>query len=474
VPAASPNGKVAVLPIAVALALAIFSANPALSLLAIAVIPVLFRLLWRPGEPPVLLFAIGVQWLQVTMVLWYADFTGIGLLAAFGGPQLPLAVFLGLIGLTILAGGARLGMGESRLSDVRLVEEEAESANLTTLFILYSITFFLVSALLIVARSIPALTQLLIAAFSIKWMLLFALLYVGIHTLRGWSLMLAALSLEFLSGLLSYFSGFKSAFFVLIVVLLASRRRWRTSRRVLASVTAFFLILTSIVWSAVKSDYREFLNQGTESQTVLVPMTKRFNKLIDLVCDLGNDGMVSGFDALVMRVGYVTYFADTIENVPANVPYEDGRLWFGAVRHVLIPRLFNPSKPVIDDSERVRQYAGVQVAGAEQGTSISLGYITESYIDFGAYGMFIPIFCLGLLYGFLYRNFVRRCRSKILGFAGATSVLIFSASLLETSNIKLLGGVLTWAIVAGGFLWVAGPWLARIIGLRSPTISLSA
>ena len=105
-------------------------------------------------------------------------------------------------------------------------------------------------------------------------------------------------------------------------------------------------------------------------------------------------------------MSYVQYFALTMVNVPTSMPYEHGALWAGAIRHIVTPRIFFPNKAVLDDSERASLYTGMAVAGAEQGTSIGIGYMAESYVDFGPIGMFLPILFLGIFYGLMYRYFV--------------------------------------------------------------------
>src|ERR1700726_1300726 len=60
-------------------------ANPPLTVSSVVVAAILPLLLWRPGEPPVLLFCCALQWLQVTTVLHYANFAGANLVSAFGG-----------------------------------------------------------------------------------------------------------------------------------------------------------------------------------------------------------------------------------------------------------------------------------------------------------------------------------------------------------------------------------------------------
>jgi hypothetical protein len=96
-------------------------------------------------------------------------------------------------------------------------------------------------------------------------------------------------------------------------------------------------------------------------------------------------------------------------------------------------------------------YTGVDVAGTEQNTSIGIGYVGESYIDFGPFGMFIPIFLLGAFYGLVYRLLVTKTRYKLLGSSIAVAVLIFNAYAIETSNTKLFGSVLGVTIVSAIF-----------------------
>jgi hypothetical protein len=446
--------------------LSLLTANAMLTILSIAVALIVFFLLWRPEEPPVLLFACAIQWIQITTVLHYANFAGATLIDAFGGPQLQWAVLMGLIGLLCLALGARIGMGKPNLARIHAAQAETKHAPIFALFVTYIIALTVVTGSTIASNWIGPIKQLLISVVTIKWMILFLLFYVVLQRRRHYSWLWVAVGIEFSMGLLSYFSQFKNIFFLLIVVLLGVSSFWNFRRVILGGVVCGLLLVTSIVWSAIKQDYREFLNQGSKTQEVLVPVQQRLAKITDLATDLTDEGFFQGVDTLIARVSYVTYFAMAIDNVPDRMPYENGRLWRETVQHVFMPRLFFPNKPVINDSERTSLYTGVRVAEAEQGTSISMGYMAESYIDFGPIGMFAPIFLLGLFYGLLYRGFIFWSRFKVIGFAAATSVILFSAYNFETSNIKLVGGMATCAIVAAVFLVVAEKPLAGLIGLR--------
>ncbi|HEX8077566.1 MAG TPA: hypothetical protein VF511_07110, partial [Chthoniobacterales bacterium] len=288
-------------------------------------------LLWRPGEPPVLLFCLAIQWLQTTTVLHYANFAGANLVAAFGSDELQKAVGLSLTGLVVLALGARLGMGRRQSETADRAEAETPQCSVPIAFGMYLVSLIGSSALRIVADRVVQLTQPLLAIATMKWILLFILCFTVLHTQRGYLYLWLAVLIEFFVGLLGYFSTFKSVFFLLIVVMLGSRNIWNVKRIVLGSAVCLVLVITSIVWSAIKQDYRDFLNQGSQAQETVVSVSARVDKLQDLVAGLTDEGFFQGVDALIARVGYVTYFALTIGTVPDHLPYERGQLWIGAI-----------------------------------------------------------------------------------------------------------------------------------------------
>jgi len=154
-----------------------------------------------------------------------------------------------------------------------------------------------------------------------------------------------------------------------------------------------------------------------------------------------------GLESLTLRVSYVNFFAQTLMHVPEAMPHENGALWLGTITHVLMPRLLFPDKEVLDDSARTTLYTGITVAGAEEGTSIGLGYVAESYIDFGPPWMFAPVLLLGLVYGFVYRYFIAGARFRLLGFAAGTALLLPCVDNFEMSNVKIVGGFIMSLLV---------------------------
>ncbi|MSU58688.1 MAG: hypothetical protein EXS35_11015 [Pedosphaera sp.] len=445
-----------------------FTANPVLTAFAILLVPVFIELLWLEGEPPAMLFACGMQWLQGSIAIFYTDWHRLSLDGIFGGPQLARATWLSLIAVFVLAVGMRL-MQFGRSSRVgAAIRDESRGLQIPTLFMWYLVAFVVFSFVEAMAARIPALQQALLAAATIRWVLVF-LLAAAVLVQRRYYLLLGTLILiEFVTGIMGFFAGFKGVFFVLLVALPLAYQWWKGWRLVQLIAVGMVVMALSVVWSVVKGEYREFLNQGSGQQEVVVPVGQRAEKLAELVGKLDWASLDEGFDTLVIRVSYVKFFAMTLMNVPENVPHERGALWLGAVKHVLTPRILFPNKPALDDSERTVRYTGIQVAGTEQGTSIGIGYVGESYIDFGYVGMFAPIFVLGMFYGWIYRHFVQVQKIRLMGCALATVILIFGAFNLETSNIKLVGGNLMSFIVMGLFAKFAAPamWTALTVATR--------
>jgi hypothetical protein len=171
---------------------------------------------------------------------------------------------------------------------------------------------------------------------------MFVLLYSASIQQRGYALAFTAVAVELLNGVLGYFAGFKGVFFVLLVVALTPAAALHGKRLLALCGVAVSLLATALMWTAVKSDYRDFLSQGFQSQEVLVPVEDRVEKLQDLIADFRWNQLGEAAEAMVLRISYVHYFALTMMNVPASIPYTDGALWGGAVEHVVTPRTKQP------------------------------------------------------------------------------------------------------------------------------------
>jgi hypothetical protein len=272
-----------------------------------------------------------------------------------------------------------------------------------------------------------------------------------------------AFGAELAQGLGGFFSDFKTVFLFTLLAAAASGKRFSPRTIFGLGTLVALLILFGIVWNAVKGDYRTFVAGGDEkSQAVVVNYGDAVAKLAELIGGLDSEALVKSSKTVVERLTYVELFGIVIDYVPSILPHENGALMWDAIRRPFMPRILFSDKSAIDDTERTNLYTG-GVAGNYAGTSISLGWIAEAYIDFGEYLMVTAILLIGYFYGRLYRWYLGGPATKgLLGFAFIPTVLM-QASLLESSFTKVFGGVVVSCLI----VWLIGkfavqrwcPWL---------------
>ena len=156
-------------------------------------------------------------------------------------------------------------------------------------------------------------------------------------------------------------------------------------------------------------------------------------------------------DSLVDRMWTVYYPALALKRVPSVLPHTDGAIIGAALTHIVTPRIFFPNKGELpSDSDEVRKYSGVHVAGREVNTSIAFGYAAESYIDFGLPLMFGPIFVFGIFVGFCYALFRSLIWHRELFVAFATVSFWISLYLFERSWATMAGVTVGFMVYLGG------------------------
>jgi hypothetical protein len=315
------------------------------------------------------------------------------------------------------------------------------------LILAYFIAYFGCGALWMLWNIVPRLAQGIAALISLKWAIVFFIVYSSCMYKRAKLLTCMVIGFEFLTGFLGFFSGFKTVFYVSFIAYFAPRMALLRHRLVVPAVMGIVLVCVGILWTAIKPDYRNSLNQGTDEQVVLISVGERMESIKSLIGAMDSTKVEKAFDDLLARIGTVQIFGDTIAYVPSIVPYERGKVWAGAFGHIFKPRLFFPDKAEIQDSDETRRYTGIEVAGKDQGTSIGIGFVAESYVDFGPVFMFVPIFGVGLLFGLIYKILVINTNEKLLGFALSSCFVAYGFYTFEIANTKILGGSLTLLMV---------------------------
>jgi hypothetical protein len=417
------------------------TSNVVLSVASVALMALLVHLMWRPGEPPVLLFVLFYHWLQVCLKIWHANVLRlpVGDLRP-RAPDVTVAIWLGMAALVVLAMGMRLGTLGLKVARKEVVREQARWLSPGRIFMFY-MGFALLNILQnpVIGR-FPTFRQPILAAADLRWVFLFVLGYVALSRKQGRPMFWFAIGLEFIGGI-GYFSDFKTVGYMGLLLVGALIGRIRLKAVAIGLTLGVPLVFLATAWSAAKKPYREILGNTPAALTVGARL-EHIAVLSRVLGGLGAPDLAIGRDLLLERVAYVDYFAYALGYVPERLPHTDGELWIGAVRNATMPRAFFPTKPSLPlDSDVTMRYTGLRFPTSSETTSISMGYVADSYIDFGYYGMWFPILLIGCLWGLMYQALMRLTRAPIFAYAFCAS-LFLSAAAFESPAAKVLGGVL--------------------------------
>jgi hypothetical protein len=429
---------------ALTLAGAAVSPSSLVVLLTGAVLVLGVWLLWPTNDAPILLLPFGLQWLAVAIKPLQTALTGIPLnnLSDFDGSLTP-AVYLSLAALTALAVGLRVGAGRQPIDWNATMTSEA--ARWPSAMVLPMTTAMIIAGQLfaIVALYMGPFVQIFIALSGIRNVGLFLLAYWCLSQRRS-LLFLAAVTVgEIAWGMTGFFAGFREALVVLFVAALAARPRLSFGGVFGAVIVLGLVLLTGIFWSAIKPDYRSFLNQGSGEQVVNQPLAERLQYVGRAADQFNSSQFDDGLRALVARVSYIDFLAMTMRRVPTALPHEDGKHLGEAMLNIITPRILFPNKPPTpNDSEVTARYTGL-VLDLSGRTSISIGYLGELYIDFGYAGSVIGTFLIGVFGGQIYA-LLRSYRGIPLFMTyGITTMATLPFSYFEIDLVRFLGSAVT-------------------------------
>jgi hypothetical protein len=421
--------------------------SPTLTIAAGLVIILAFGLLWRPGQPPALLLVAVIHLLQVTTALFYANLLGVHIntLSAFG-VDLEYATLIALGGVFCLIVGMSLGDAGPAIWPPDVAQAEATNWSAPSAFRFFAVTLGISLFSGYLSTLSESTRQLFLAGSAIQWIGVFVLSYVCLLQGRGYAYLLVASGIEVVLGFSGFFGDFRNIFFVLVVAFSSAQRKLKLGQFVAITSTAAVALFLMVFWSATKEDYRAFINKGSKLQVVLVPWEERFDYLSDRFGNIDASTIANGLELLIKRITYVEFLGATMEFVPNARPYEDGKMTMNAILHIFLPRLLVSDKAALPNDTAVTiAYTGLPLM-LTAGTSISIGYPGEFYIDFGVFGMMSGMGLLGFFYGKANRYIQRHFSSALIGY-GATIPLLLPAMYFETALPKTIGGVCTSFIV---------------------------
>jgi hypothetical protein len=443
------------------MALAAYVVDDWIAPLAIAVLWLAWRNLRDDDGLPILAMAMTFQWVQVTLGIWYHALTGRPL-ATMELSDYRTMVLIGLGCVTALTLGLTAGMWLIRRWSRERVRAPVDAVPIgwTGLITLYFVALGAQGGLVQFAYELPDLTQAILTLRFVHLALLFLMLRRLSRPTVQWHWIALIMIFEVVLGITGFFAGYREPIVMAVIALFEIFNPRRVQHWVGVTVAGVMLVVISLFWISVRTEYRKEFDNETFAQS----RGAQFDKMSELSAEWWRNShvMLDDMDRLVDRMWVVYYPALAVARVPTTLPHTDGAFISAALQHVLSPRVFFPTKAELkSDSEMVRKYSGVWVAGAEQNTSIAFGYAGESYIDFGVPLMFLPVFLYGLVAGLAYQTLSVRIQHEELR-SGLLAVIFWLALyLFERSWVKTLGLMGTLLVYLGGPALLLDYYLSR-------------
>jgi hypothetical protein len=452
--------------IAAALLLAgpLASVNLAMWLVCLLTLAATVWLLGGKQACPVLVWLLAFAWLQIVADVLVHDLEG---WVVFDSANHVQAILWGLSAILALALGMRLG--STRLGgwtshsligvgSGSVNRNESDAFNMHRIVACYFGSLALVQILTYVAQSIPDLMQPVYALIPLKYVCIYVLAAKCFESDRGYKWLILVSLVEMVIGLTGYFSGYKEAFIVMLIALAAVRRPLNVSKWIFAGTIAIAVVWASLVWTAVKDEYRtKVFNTAIEER--IGWMAQRF--IGDTSINYGDASRV-----LLKRIAYIDFFARVLKRDQVGLLPDSYNFYGAAVEHTLTPRILFPDKAFLDDSRITTELIGTRIP---EGTSVSVGFVTQAYVDFGFPLMLVPMVLIGFMMGWVAKYFMTRPAPLIIREAFTTATLFLTFK-FEANIDKALGGFIVDCLVMSVAMRfgypIIGPWLTGPHSIR--------
>lgn len=423
-------------------------ADDALAAIAVLVLLVGLKLVATGDRLWVVQATYAFHWMQTTLGIFYLDFAGREVPAIYSSNYRPM-VYIALGCCLALALGIRAGMMLLEAPD----PEDGRPGfafSFGLLIVAYVITTSFEGTLNAAAVDYPSLRQIIVTADTARLGILFLVLRRLLHPVPRWTLVTLLVAFEVVLGMTGFFAGFREPIVLAALATLEIFDRRNVRHWTLLAAASVCTIALGILWMGIRTEYRR---DYVDLDNFEVSRSTRLNNLESLTSAwlrTDADSIWYSADKLVDRMWTIYYPALAIDRVPSHLPHTNGEILSAALVHIVTPRVFFPGKPDLQsDSEKVRKYSGVMVAGAEKNTSIAFGYAAESYIDFGLPWMFLPVLGFGVAIGLCYALFRRLILHRDLWVAFATVAFWLSLYLFERSWATMLGVSLGMMVYLG-------------------------
>lgn len=431
---------------------------------------VILAVMWSSDGPSVFLLPCAFQWSEVAVkpILTATQQRPLSDFSTFGFDLEP-AVLFGFAGVLALTLGLRAGFGNNFSGTLRALRVFVSSHQPRAIIALSIVLILFGMGAEAAERFSGPARQIVISLAGTKLAGVFLLVFWSLHMRQGYVWPLLIVTSQIVVGMTGFFAGFRDTILVTGIATLCARPGFRAGSFLLTVAAGLLVVSVAVFWSAYKPIYRDWVNDGTGAQVVMRPMDERIGFLLNYAGSFDAEKYAEGADRLLMRHSYVDFLAGTLQTVPASIPHEGGARLTASVLHVFTPRVLFPDKPVLeDDSAVTAKYSGAPVA-VDGLTSISIGYLGELYIDFGAPGAVLAAALIGFVIALILNlSFQGAGRSTPL-LAPSQMIVIGGLCAFGTALIKMMGAVIMGVIIVILFAKVILPRLMLVADKFAPT-----
>jgi hypothetical protein len=396
----------------------------------------------------VLPVAFTFHWMQTSIGVMYLAFAGRAVPTVELSDYRPM-VLVGLGCCLALAAGIRAGLWLRHKPDPSEARPQF-AFGFGLILAVYVGTIALEGSLAALAPEYPSLRQIIVSFDTARLGILFLILRRLCSPTPRWGLLALVVSGEVVLGITGFFAGFREPVVLAVLAVLEIFDRRNKKHWLAIGVGGASAVVLGLLWMSIRVEYRKEYVEVDKFQASRSARVERIGSLTSGFINSESTNLWAATDSLVDRLWTVYYPALALSRVPRVLPHTNGTIVGAALIHIVTPRVFFPNKAELpSDSEEVRKYSGVHVAGRETNTSIAFGYAPEAYIDFGIPLMFVPVFLFGVAVGFLYALFRQLIWHRELFVAFATVTFWLTVYLFERSWATMLGVSLGFMVYLG-------------------------
>jgi hypothetical protein len=427
----------------------IFSKSPFIGAFCAICLPVALELAGGRKLRPIAATVLGLFWAATFLSILTADLNSQSLDEI---PWESTAIVNSLLALFAIALGYRFGARAfcdgpvSNSYDVRL--------NSRKLLISYWCAFSLAAGLTGLAALVPSFAQGILALKGIELLLLYMFAAQSFAFGQNYAWLLAAVVAEAVLGSIGYIASYQIPLIVVLTAAVNSRSsRWSPEKIVIGALFAAALLYLSVVWTAIKPEYRFWLEYRNPQ------VTGETSERVQWIWNRINNGSIDYREEIIRlasRIGYTHFYAVALPRMESP-NYQGTSYWMLAVENVLEPRFIFPDKPPLDDTKITSELTGIQFG---RDISVSTGFVAQAHSDFGFPLMYLPIALVGVLMGAIGAYFQSRKASRFArdGFMAAALVYKFT---YESNIDKAIGGLLLSTLALLAAFWLLYPRYER-------------